>query len=73
MSFTIERGIPIPPPRWPTTKWPYRSMELGDSFFVPVGNAGKNIYNNARAAAQAYGQKISIRKIDGGWRIWRTA
>ncbi len=67
-EFSVERGVPIPPLRNPK-KYPWDSMDIGDSFFIP------NIKSNAAGAYSAHrakmGEKHTVRTVDGGVRIWR--
>jgi len=60
----IEKNIPIPA-RHKEVKYPFRTMAVGDSFFVK-GTEG--FYPSARDA----GVKITARKMNGGFRVWRT-
>jgi len=64
----IDKGVPIPAPA-AAQKYPMRDLEIGDSFFVPTTNIhGTGLYNSARRA----GIRITLRKVDGGLRCWRT-
>lgn len=85
--FTIEKGIPCPAlqPRGVTSKYPFDKMEVGDSFFVPVspkeGEAVEhalsrlrsNIEGNKRRVVKMTGHTITVRIVEGGVRVWRTA
>ena len=51
--------------------YPYRDMEVGDSFFVPNGKMGTVNAANYRAYKRL-GWKFSARKVEGGIRVWRT-
>lgn len=62
-EIKIDKGVPMP------TKYPWKSMEIGDSFVFPYRPSNKGLY---RCAAHA-GIKISIRKEGDGIRIWRIA
>ena len=72
----IEKGIPIPPPYKPKNlnntrpKYPFRHMEVGDSFFVPRLEAQR-----ARSAASQQSsrsrRKFTTRKEGDGLRVWR--
>jgi len=68
----IEQGIDIPASR---TRYPFSDMEPGDSIFFP---SAKNALS-ARVAAVRYAQKhnpgwvFTLRKINGGWRLWRAS
>lgn len=72
----IEKGVPI----WPAlrgrprgrTKYPFDSMAVGDSFF----SEGATRNYMARSCAEArlrLGWQFSMRKTDGGYRVWRVA
>lgn len=73
-SFKIERGIPVPTR---VTKYPLRTMKVGDSFLMPF-SAGPNCDINVRTCARYVARSISgfrilIRKESRGWRVWRAA
>ena len=85
MTFKIEKGIPIPPKaeRGGNSAgrlgiYPWKEMEVGDSFFIPakdrgdakiiqlrVGSAAKNQWQN-------HGRVIVTRSLPGGIRVWRA-
>ena len=77
-AYHIEKGIPLP--TMPTNmKYPWRDMKVGDSFFVPVkkesertmrGAITSSFYNYQRGNR---GQRIALRQVKGGFRIWRVA
>jgi hypothetical protein len=52
--------------------YPYRDMDVGDSFFVPEGKMPTVNAANYRAF-KSLGWKFSARKQDGGIRVWRTS
>ena len=79
-QFPIERGIPVPPPRkhgnWPKTgvTYPFASMEVGDSFFIPRRTS------NRIAAAWATTRRVTGFRFTArravkagvmGTRVWR--
>lgn len=66
----IERNIPIPPIHgWGN---PFPIMDVGDSiFFDTQKNSDRNTLL-ARAKKAMPGAKFTTRKMDGGFRIWRT-
>lgn len=67
--FKIEKAVPIPRGN---AKYPFKEMQVGDSFFVP-----KDRVKNAQIAAYAWAKRngvvLASRSVDGGLRIWRTA
>ncbi len=83
--FKIEKGIEIPP-RTPysganhcnTAKYPWKELEIGDSFFVPQSDEVSRyaLYNRLRSsacqAAKRLGTHHTVRLVDGGVRVWRV-
>ena len=67
--YEIEKGIERPKFGGGPAKYPWRDMEVGDSFFTPDGNARSIVTK----AGKANGCKFSSRKVEGGYRIWRIA
>ncbi len=66
--FKVESGVT----QMPRSKYPFASMKIGDSFFAPNLIASK-----VRASAGAYAQRFpgfffSVRKVEGGIRVWRV-
>ena len=74
-SFTVEDGVPIPDKRQPgrPSKYPFETMEIGQSFFAPgikvrkVGNAARH-YRPKRFRCRTVVEN-GIR----GTRCWRVA
>lgn len=65
----IEKNIPIPPVtpgRNPELAKTLGSMEIGDSFAYNT----KFKPQVARFAAKT-SRKFTVRRIEGGWRVWR--
>jgi hypothetical protein len=76
-EFKIERNIPLPPRK---TKYPWATMAVGDSFFVP-GKPGDDSFHNVFSAAMVTQRKLrrtgrdvtfTVRRCEGGTRVWRT-
>ena len=54
------------------TKYPWAVLEVGDSFFVPgIGN-GSSLGSSRATASRKYGHTYTIRKVEGGIRVWRV-
>lgn len=72
--FEIEKKVPVPPTDRPgrPSKYPFREMVPGDSFFV----AGQTVREGASSAARVFahrsGRKFRTRTVEGGVRIWRV-
>jgi hypothetical protein len=70
--FEIEHDIDVPASR---TRYPFSDMLPGDSIFF----ASSQKAVSARVAAVRYAQKhnpdwvFTLRKINGGWRLWRVS
>lgn len=74
--FTVEKNVPIPRSNWTGNyRYPFRQMEIGDSFFVPGDSPGEAAIR-VRSAASYFchrnpGFYFSVLKVDGGCRVWR--
>ena len=68
----IDKDIPTPCPFAERAKWPFRDMEVGDSFFVPKGTEANSATNAmANANHKQKPKKWTKRTLNGGIRIWR--
>lgn len=73
--FPVEPGLPIPESRIWRRKYPFKQMEVGDSFFVP----GKTIQdlkgplNYARCDCRRFTTRRVTENGITGLRIWRIA
>jgi hypothetical protein len=70
-TYPLEGGIPIPPRvvHRPATNW--KTMKVGDSFFVP--GKTNNFAASCYAVAKKQGVKITTRTSKDGVRIWRVS
>lgn len=70
----IEKNIPAPTStRGAPQKYPFASMEIGDSIFIQGQNSQGNACMAARQHGYHHGKKFVSRSESGGVRIWRTA
>ena len=74
-EFKIEKGLALPPRKG--ARYPFREMEVGDSFFVPCPDEEKIKRQNRLSGASARPKerglgKFSVRQVEGGLRVWRT-
>jgi len=71
--FKIDQKVPLPRRKAGRdgSKYPWREMKVGDSFFVQTENAG-----NLRSLASNTGRKLNAvftaRSVEGGVRVWRV-
>lgn len=73
MTITIDKGVPVPSKRG-SIKYPFASMEIGDSFFA-ADKKLTHLYNaisSARLTGLINGQKYTLRTEANGVRVWRT-
>lgn len=70
-EIKIEKGVPFYAFSG-YARYPFKVMEVGDSFFVPV-----NMRSRVVSASSWYGRhhnmKFSVRKTEQGFRCWRIA
>ncbi len=73
MSIEIEKDIPLTtnPTQSPTALYPWRQMEVGDSFFV-AGKTQANFGSHVFQSGKRLGKKFAVRTVEGGVRVWRT-
>ena len=71
MTFVVEKDVPIPKsPR--RSKYPFREMAVGDSFFLPNRN-NKQIAGLQGMAFKQTGFRFRIQREGTGWRMWRIS
>jgi len=69
-KYKIEKSVPLPSPN-EKISYPFKQMEVGDSFFVPeekVGSMRQCLWKNRLRL----GFSFVTRKENGGVRVWRT-
>lgn len=74
-TITLDDNVPMPTVSRAAAKlYPWDTMDVGQSFFVPNG---KTIGTQASKAGAKYGVKFTCRKVTEhgveGVRVWRTA
>lgn len=71
--YAIDNNIPPPANKMGRPAvYPLRNLEVGQSFFVPLGDR-KTISVCASRYAKASGKTFTVRQVQGGVRCWRTA
>lgn len=75
-EYVIEKGVPIPVPATSGNiqgkTGIFRSMEVGDSFFVRGATPTSGEVRSWRQTAINCGGRAAVRSVEGGCRIWRT-
>lgn len=77
-QYPVDKGVPFPAYLGVTggrpTKYPWSELQVGDSFFVPVG-AVKHI-SALRSLCQQRQRRAKhryiVREVEAGYRIWRV-
>lgn len=75
MPYTIEKNIPVPPQlSGPYADMPLQTMDIGDSFLVPLSVAIKpaNMRARLKYVGTALKRKFICRSLPEGLRVWRT-
>lgn len=80
MTYALCRDIPPPVFERKTrnAKYPFKDMQVGDSFFVPTEEVPPKGVSSIRATAYAFkrkhasGAKFTILAVTDGIRVWRT-
>ena len=69
MTVKIDKGLPMPTRR-SRAKYPWASLEIGDSFLLSVKSAD-GAHSMARKARLHLRRNFQARLTDEGWRVWR--
>jgi hypothetical protein len=73
MTIEIDKNVPAPTQHYRTLKkYPWPTMEVGDSFLFPSTTSADTAYTVARAQSRD-GKKFIVRTTDDGRRCWRVA
>lgn len=70
-GYKIEKGFKMPQRSGALPLYPFEDMAVGDSFFAPCER--HKLSPAAVRAQKATGWTFTIRKVEGGHRIWRVA
>ena len=76
MKIKIETGVPIPDKTTRKSKYPFRDMEVGNSFFVNEKEDVNKMQQKISAAASMFckknpAYKFKTQAFDAGVRLWR--
>ncbi len=78
--YKVDKGVTMPEGTDRRNRYPFKSMKIGDSFFVPDKDTKGKLRpdHTIREASQGYRlrhnkeARFSVRKVEGGHRCWRT-
>ena len=68
-ELQIDKNVPIVMSKRMT--YPYKEMDVGDSFFVPNGKM-QTLSNANWRMGKKLGARFTARQVDGGVRVWRV-
>jgi len=66
----IDKDVPIPTHITKIPKYPWREMEIGDSFLLETKESGATFAG--QASKRLHPKKSISRKTDEGYRVWRV-
>lgn len=75
-QITIDRNIPLPDPKRGgkrASKYPWADMKIGESFRFPDTVKKTTAASLTYSAGKTHQRKFSLRALDDGIRVWRTA
>jgi hypothetical protein len=69
----VDKDIPIPPGplRRGHAIYPWREMQIGDSFLYPAGTKRKTAQSTAYCMGKKLGLTFGLRETPEGLRCWR--
>lgn len=73
-AIEVRDGVPIPPVVR-RSKYPFQTMEVGQSFFVFIGSNNANFVANAnkRYAPKKFTQRMTVENGRRGIAVWRIS
>lgn len=72
-EIKVEKGVPIISHQARRVRWPFKDMEVGDSFLAPADVNRATLGGAAHMAGKSIGAKFAVRKTTEGVRCWRVA
>ncbi len=73
-DYKIEPNVAMPKPHnLHRGKYPWREMQIGDSFLVGHQVKGSTIRSGASIAGRKHGREFAVRRTPEGLRCWRIA
>ena len=69
INIEVSKDVPLPEPK---RRYPYKVMEVGESFFIPLGKL-QVVCNANYRASKKLGFKFIARCEEGGVRVWRMS
>lgn len=81
-DIKVDQNVPVPPDVQyggeRRSKYPFRIMDVGDSFFIPnlsdvkIKSMHRTVSSwNRRKESKQHGKRWACRQVRGGVRVWR--
>jgi len=70
----VDKGIEMPNTKGRKMKYPFDTMQVGDSFAYPDGLTKHGVLGAAKSWAKRNKKKhqFAVRTVNGKFRLWRT-
>lgn len=68
----IEKDIPLPHARYEREIFPFKELQVGDSFFVPQDHLSFYSVRSLATINKTIEKKFTCRRCEGGVRVWRV-
>ncbi len=73
MSYQVDKGVEIPE-RAPNGKYPWNTMQVGDSFVLDQYDDPRKVRGAAKQRTKRSGERFTVRRDHAGeYRCWRVA
>lgn len=74
--YQVDSNVEVPQAKGKRNAYPFKSLEIGDSFFIPVEKIDITKSQRKMSAicvttGKRHGKKFVTRRVDGGLRIFR--
>ena len=69
-QIIVEKNVPFPKDRKSSNNYPYKQMEIGDSFFIDEASI-RSVCNLNYRMSKMLGMRFIGRKEGIGVRVWR--
>jgi hypothetical protein len=74
MDYKIEKDVPLPALVRRRSKYPFKDLEIGDSFVIPIKSdkSPSGIYAAISTARSRHNIGLTTARVEGGIRVWRV-
>lgn len=72
-NILFKKRVGMKPTRKYHSKYPFREMVVGDSFFVAHADGAYVVGAAASSYGRRHNMRFATRAVEGGTRVWRIA